>query len=134
MVTKDEGDDYNLWFANVRKTATALWFSSFKIIKHFRQTNFRSRNREKRKLMAKIRTEVFIETSEVLIIKRNRTFVRAWCEDCRREVSMLPLGEAARLSGHDVKTIRSMMENRHIHFCYLKPETPSVCLRSLCLF
>lgn len=84
--------------------------------------------------MAKIRTEVFIETSETFVVKRSRSFVRTWCEDCGREVSMLPLPEAALLTGHDVKTIRSMMENRRIHFCYLKPETPSVCLRSLCLF
>jgi hypothetical protein len=84
--------------------------------------------------MAKTRTEVFIETSEILIIKRKRTFVRAWCEDCAREVSMLPLHEAALVTGHDVKEIRSMMENQHIHFCYLKPETPRICLRSLCLF
>ena len=84
--------------------------------------------------MAKTRTEVFIETSETFIIKRNRTFVRTWCEECGREVNMLPLKEAARLTGHDVKAIHSMMENRHIHFCYLNPETPSVCLRSLCLF
>jgi hypothetical protein len=84
--------------------------------------------------MAKIRTEVFIETSETFVIKRNITFVRNWCDGCEREVSMLPLQEAARLTGYDVKAIRSMIENRHIHFCYLKPETPSVCLRSLCLF
>lgn len=84
--------------------------------------------------MAKIRTEVFIETSEIFIIKRNRTFVRIWCEDCGREVSMLPLPEAALLTGHDVEAISSMMKNRHVHFCYLSPETPSVCLRSLCLF
>ena len=84
--------------------------------------------------MAKTRTEVFIETSEIFIIRRKRTVVRTWCEDCEREVSMLPLQEAALLSGHDVKAIRSMMENSLVHFCYLKPETPSVCLRSLCLF
>jgi hypothetical protein len=84
--------------------------------------------------MAKIRTEVFIETSEIFIIKRNRTSPRIWCEDCGREVSMLPLPEAALLTGHDVEAIRSMMENQRIHFWYLNPETPSVCLRSLCLF
>ena len=84
--------------------------------------------------MAKIRTEVFIETSETFIIKRKRTFVRTWCEDCGREVVMVLLPEAALLTGHDVKAIRSMMENSHVHFCYLKSEMPSVCLRSLCLF
>ena len=81
--------------------------------------------------MAKTRTEVFIETSETFIIKRNRIFVRTWCEDCAREVGMVTLPEAALLSGHDVQALRSMMENRHIHFSYLKPEMPSVCLRSL---
>jgi hypothetical protein len=116
------------------KTATtALWFSSFKIFKHLRQIPD-GRTQEKRKAMAKTRTEVFIETSEVLIIRRKRTFVRNWCEDCGREVNMLPLPEAALLSGYDVKAIRSMMENRHIHFCYLKSATPCICLRSLCLF
>lgn len=84
--------------------------------------------------MAKIRTEVFIETCETFIVKRNRTFVRTWCEDCEREVSMLPIPEAALLTGHDVKAIRSMMENQDIHFCFLKPEIPCICLRSLCLF
>ena len=88
---------------------------------------------KKRKSMAKIRTEVFIETSETFIIKRNQAFVRTRCEDCRREVSMLPLPEAALLTGHDVKAIRSMMENQHIHFCYPKPRILSICLRSLCL-
>ena len=78
--------------------------------------------------------EVFIETSEILIIKRTRTFVRSWCEDCEREVSMLPLPEAASLTGYDVKTIYSMMENQRTHFRYLKSEIPYICLRSLCLF
>ena len=84
--------------------------------------------------MAKTRIEVFIETSEILIIKRNRNFVRTWCGECAREVSMLPLVEAAQLTGHDVKAIHSMMESQHVHFRYLKPETPCICLRSLCLF
>lgn len=84
--------------------------------------------------MAKPRTGVFIETSEILIIKRYRTFVRSWCDDCGREVSMLPPQEAALVTGYDVKTIYSMMKNQHTHFCYLKSETPYICLRSLCLF
>lgn len=84
--------------------------------------------------MVKIRTEVFIETCETFIVKRNRTFVRTWCEDCRREVGMVTLSEAALLAGHDVKVISLMMENQHIHFRYLKAETPYICLRSLYIF
>jgi hypothetical protein len=125
---------HNLRLANVDKTATtALWFSSFTTLKHFRQIPAAAKT-GKRKPMTITRTEVFIETSEIFIVKRNRTFVRAWCDGCGREVSMLPLLEAALVTGHDVKAICSMMENRFIHFRELRPETLRVCLRSLCLF
>jgi hypothetical protein len=111
---------------------TALWFSSFKIFKHFRQIP--ANGFGKRKSMAKTRTEVFIETSEIFIIKRQRTFVRAWCAGCGREVSMLPLQQAALLTGHSVEAIRSMMESQRIHVRYQNLESPRICLRSLCLF
>ena len=107
-------------------------FPHSKIVKHFGQ--ILAAGLRTRKLMTKTRTEVFIETREILIIKRNRTFVRTWCAGCSREVSMLPIAEAALMTGYDVKAIRSMMETRKIHFLYLKPETPCICLRSLCLF
>lgn len=84
--------------------------------------------------MAKKRAEVSIETGETLIIKRNRTFVQAWCAECGREVSMLPLQQAALLTGHSVEAIRSMMESRRIHFRYQNLEEPRICLSSLCLF
>jgi hypothetical protein len=127
---------HNLRLINVRKTAaTALWFSSFKLFKkfkHFRQIP--AAGTGIRKPMTITRTEVLIETSEILIIKRSRTFVRSWCEDCGREVGMLPIPEAALLTGYDAAAIRSLMENRHVHFRYLKAETPYICLRTLCLF
>ena len=64
--------------------------------------------------MIKTRTEVYIETVETFAIKRDRTFIRVWCEDCKREVSMLPPREAALLMGHDMPAIYSMMANRRI--------------------
>jgi len=88
---------------------------------------------EKRKLVAKTRTELVIETSEILIVKRKRAFVVVWCEDCERDVRMLPVEEAALFTGYDVSSIYTMMQNRQIHFRYQKPETPRICLRSLCL-
>ncbi len=83
--------------------------------------------------MAKIRTEIFIETSETYVVKRKRFFVRNWCKDCGCEVSMIPPSEAALIICQDTKTIYSLIEKKHIHFCYLKTETPLICLRSLCL-
>jgi hypothetical protein len=83
--------------------------------------------------MTKTRTEVFIETNETYVIRRKRFFVRTWCEDCGREVSMISPSEAALLVCQDTKIIYSLIERKRIHFCFLKEETPLVCLRSLCL-
>ncbi len=83
--------------------------------------------------MTKIRTEVFIETSETYVIKRKRFFVRNWCEKCEREVSMIPPSEAALILCRDTNTIYSLINDNKLHFCYLKTETPLICLRSLSL-
>jgi hypothetical protein len=83
--------------------------------------------------MTKTRTEVFIETEETYIIKRKRVFVRAWCEDCERKVSMISPSEAVLFVCLDAEIINSLIDTKQIHFCYLKPETPLICLRSLCL-
>src|SRR5688572_18134735 len=76
---------------SARQQQQHFGFPHSQIFIKFSDKFWQQRHPEKRKSMAKIRTEVFIETSETLIIKRSRTFVRTWCEDCEREVSMLPL-------------------------------------------
>jgi hypothetical protein len=83
--------------------------------------------------MTKIRTEVFIETNETYIIKRNRIFVRSWCAECEHQVSMIPLSDAAYFIHQDTETVYSMIAAKQIHCCYLKAEIPLICLRSLSL-
>jgi hypothetical protein len=83
--------------------------------------------------MTKTRTEVFIETSETYTIKRKRFFHRSWCEECGREVNMVPPSEAALMMCQDTKTIYSLINEKHIHFRYMKTDTPLICLRSLSL-
>jgi hypothetical protein len=83
--------------------------------------------------MAKTRTEVFIETSEIYIVKRKRSFGRTWCKDCGCEVSIISPSEAALLICQDIKTIYSLIDENQIHFCFPKAETPLICLKSLCL-
>jgi len=84
--------------------------------------------------MRKIRTEVVIETTEVYVIKRRRLVFRAWCEDCGREVSLVPPAEAALLTFREPATIYSLIDERKIHFRIFEPErTPFICLTSLCL-
>lgn len=83
--------------------------------------------------MSKTRTEFFIETSEIYIVRRKRRFIRTWCAGCEREVTMISPAEAALIMCQDTESIFSLIDKNRIHFRYLKKETPLVCLRSLCL-
>ena len=84
--------------------------------------------------MRKIRTEVVIETTEVYVIKHRRYFIRTWCEDCGREVSLVPPSEAALLTFQETGAIYSLMDENRVHFQLFETEqTPFICLTSLCL-
>jgi len=84
--------------------------------------------------MRKIRTEVVIETTEVYVIKRRRSFIRTWCDDCGREVSLVPPTEAALLIFQEPETIYSLILENRVHFRFFAQQaTPFICLPSLCL-
>jgi len=83
--------------------------------------------------MRKIRTEVVIETSEIYIIRHQRHLVRAWCEECAREVSLILPSEAALLTFQETGAIYSLIDERRVHFRFFGEKIPFVCLTSLCL-
>lgn len=83
--------------------------------------------------MRKIRTEFVIETTEIYVIKRQRRFVRAWCEECDREVSLILPSEAALLTFRETDAVYSLIDERRVHFRFFGDENPFVCLTSLCL-
>lgn len=83
--------------------------------------------------MTKIQREVLIETHEISIIKRKSFFVRAFCEDCGREVSLLPPAKAAFLTCQETEKVYSLMDSNKVHYQYFKGGKPFVCLTSLCL-
>lgn len=83
--------------------------------------------------MRKIRTEVLIETSEIYIVRHRRHLVRAWCDECDREVSLVPPSEAALLTFRETGAIYSLIDERRVHFRFFGEKTPFVCLASLCL-
>ncbi|HEY8563390.1 MAG TPA: hypothetical protein VIL74_23630 [Pyrinomonadaceae bacterium] len=84
--------------------------------------------------MRKIRTRIVIETTEVYTIKRRRLIFRGFCEDCRREVSLVPPREAARLTFRETDAIYALIAEKRVHFRFFAAgETPLVCLTSLCL-
>ena len=83
--------------------------------------------------MTKVYTKILIETEKVSVIKRRKFFVRAHCEECQREVSYFPPGEAAFLICQEVEKIYFWMDSKRIHFRYLYGGKPFICLTSLCL-
>ena len=83
--------------------------------------------------MRKIQTEFVIETTEIYVIKRRRAFIRAWCDECDREVSLILPAEAALLTFRETDAIYSLMDERKVHFRFFGAKIPFVCLTSLCL-
>ena len=84
--------------------------------------------------MRKIHTEVVIETTEVYVIRHRRQFIRTWCADCGREVSLVSPSEASLLIFRKPDAIYTLMAENRVHFRFFAAhETPFICLTSLCL-
>ena len=48
--------------------------------------------------MKRKRTEITIETEEVLVVRRS-SIHRGWCRECGMEVDMIPMSDARNLAG-----------------------------------
>lgn len=83
--------------------------------------------------MRKILTEVVIETTEVYVVRRRRRFIRTFCEECGREVSLVPPSEAALLTFREPAAIYSLIDEKRVHFRLIEKNLPFICLPSLCL-
>src|SRR4051812_29177879 len=77
------------------------------------------------------RTEITIETDQVLVIRRRRKVLRTWCAACAEKVEMVTADEAAVAASVDLGTIHYWVKACNVHF----RETPEgllyVCLNSL---
>jgi hypothetical protein len=82
------------------------------------------------------RTEVTVETDQILVIQRLRA-TQAWCAECGREVDMVTLKVAAALSAKDAQILgpQPMLpgygEGRGWHWSQAADGTPLICLESL---
>lgn len=84
--------------------------------------------------MAKIRTEISIESSESLTLRRKRYSVRTFCEECERISIMVLPTEAAFLSCQDIDSIVALMYENRLHVRYITRKGLYICLTSLCLY
>jgi hypothetical protein len=76
------------------------------------------------------RTQITIETSRVLIIRRTRSS-RARCRECAREVEVVGLEEASVLTGMTQPLLRHNVETRKWHFSESSGGALLICLDSL---
>jgi len=74
------------------------------------------------------RTEITVETDEVLVVRRTRVY-RAWCSECGQEVEMLGMDDADALSRRSRRG-RQRGQGTGWHLC-ASGDTPLVCLPSL---
>lgn len=81
--------------------------------------------------MTILRTRFLIKTEEVQIVRRRHKSVRAFCENCGREVRMLCPSEAADLVCEETDKIYSLMDTAQVHFRYFDSRLPFICLSSL---
>jgi len=77
------------------------------------------------------RTEITVETHEVLIIRRGDSSVRTWCTECNAEVRMIPADQAVALAGIGMNGILAMVAAREVHWAQAGTCTPLICLASL---
>jgi hypothetical protein len=79
----------------------------------------------------KRRTEITVETDEVIIIRQSRRLSRAWCRECAQLAIMVTVDQAAAAAKKSSRLIYRMAEAGYIHFT----ETPEgfllICFQSL---
>jgi excisionase family DNA binding protein len=79
----------------------------------------------------KRRTEITVETKEVIVLRLRTSSVRAWCEPCAEQVKMITVDEAAAVAEVTARTIYRWVETQRVHFT----ETPDgqlfICFNSL---
>ena len=64
----------------------------------------------------KRRTEITVETSRRVIVRRSRNWRKSWCEQCLSEVRMIDPNEAAALLNVSSRVIYYWIEDGSVHF------------------
>jgi len=79
---------------------------------------------------AKKRTQITIETSRVLIVRRMRSS-RTWCRECAREVDVVDTEEASVLAEMAQPALRECVATGKWHLCESSEGALLICLDSL---
>ena len=76
------------------------------------------------------RTQITVETDQVLIIRRSGS-VRQWCRECGRETGMVNLVQAGLVAGVAQPLLLDLARTEKWHLTEAVAGSPLVCLDSL---
>ena len=77
------------------------------------------------------RTEVTIQTREVILVRRAPARTRAFCPACETQATMVAPEEAARIAGVSPRTIYRWVEAERVHYVENSEGDLRICSASL---
>jgi excisionase family DNA binding protein len=77
------------------------------------------------------RTEITIETDRVVVIKKRKASILAWCPACAGQVQMVTPDEAAVIARVSSRTIYRWVEAGKLHFAETAEGFLLICPQSL---
>ena len=80
--------------------------------------------------MKKRKTEITIETFEVMAISRRNSLSRRWCASCEKQVAIVNLDDPAIL-GSTREAIRQQVKTGRVHLIGTADGSPFICLDSV---
>jgi hypothetical protein len=76
------------------------------------------------------KTEITVETYEVLLIRQRSGLSRSWCASCSKQVALISLDDAC-MSGLSIEAIQRQVETGRIHLIETTCGSSLICLSSL---
>ena len=77
------------------------------------------------------RTEITIETDRLVVLRGRKVSIVSWCRECRQQIKMVTVDEAAIIGGVSPRAIYRSIEAREIHFLERADGLLLICPRSL---
>ena len=78
-----------------------------------------------------VRTEITIETHEVMVIRRQGNYQKSSCTECGEQATMLTLDEATTVFGISTLKLVQFVERGNLHFMETVKGTLLLCSESL---
>ncbi|HZS04304.1 MAG TPA: hypothetical protein VFD58_05665 [Blastocatellia bacterium] len=79
----------------------------------------------------KRRTEITVETEQVVVIRRAAEPISLWCAGCAAAVTMVTPAEAAIITGSSLRAVCREVEADRLHFTETADGLLLICLNSL---